>query len=77
MKTARSRPDRSKITAVLVSDKAKPLARRPKGPALSVPARGAGREAGRDGEVVPAVEQRGKAMTMLTRLSMSTAAPAI
>lgn len=76
MKTARSRPDRSQITAVLVSDKAKPLARRPKGPALSAPTRGADREAGRDGEVARAVKQRGKAMTMLIQFPMSTAAPA-
>lgn len=76
MKTARSRPDRSQITAVLGADKAKPLARRPEGPALSAPARGAGRKAGRDEEVVPAAEQRGTAMTMLNRFPVSAAGPA-
>jgi hypothetical protein len=71
-----SGPDRSQVTAVLGIDKAKPLARRPEGPALSMPAHGAGRKAGRDGEVVPAAEQRGTAMTMLNQFPVSAAGPA-
>ena len=67
MVTGTPRPDPSQSTAVLGSDKAKPLARRPEGPALSEPARGAGRKAGRDGEVVPADEQRDKAITVRYR----------
>ena len=58
------RPALLQITAVLGSDKAKPLARRPKGPALSKPARGADRKAGRNEEVVLAAEQRGRRMTL-------------
>lgn len=66
-------PDDGQDGAVLGPDKAKPLARRPVGPALSAPARGADGKAGRDGEVVPAVEQRGKEMMLLNRARQSSA----